>query len=587
MVFAILLATLVLFVWGRWRYDLVALASLLAVYLAGLVPAGQVFSGFAHPAVVTVAAVLVLSRGLLNAGVVDVLARRLARVSTRPEVQVAALTGIVTVSSGFMNNVGALALLMPVAVWMSRQAGRSPAFLLMPMAFGSLLGGLTTLIGTPPNLIIAGYRAEVTGTPFGVFDFTPVGAGVALAGLALIALAGWRWVPERPGQVPAGEVFHLEDYITEMKVTEGSRAVGRQLRELTEQVERERELTVLGLVRGDLHVPSASSSERVQAGDTLIVEADLEEIRYLMDTLGLELAAGGQALRAAAAAGEIEVAEAVIATDSPMVGESAVSLRLRRNFGVNLLAVGRQGQRISGRLAGIRFAAGDIVLLQGSPAALREALSSLKCLPLASRGLRLDRPARVGTAAGVFAVAIAASALGALPVQVAFPAAALAMVLVGLVPLGEVYASIDWPIIVLLGSMFPLGHALESTGGAQLVATLLLQLGGSLPPTAGLTLLLVGTMLLSNVVNNAAAALLAAPIAIGLSQGLGLSADPFLMAVAVGASCAFLTPVGHQSNALVMAPGGYRFGDYWRLGLPLSLLVAAVAVLLIPVFWPF
>ncbi|MCR4400575.1 MAG: SLC13 family permease, partial [Syntrophomonadaceae bacterium] len=351
MVFAILLATLVLFVWGRWRYDLVALASLLAVYLAGLVPAGQVFSGFAHPAVVTVAAVLVLSRGLLNAGVVDVLARRLARVSTRPEVQVAALTGIVTVSSGFMNNVGALALLMPVAVWMSRQAGRSPAFLLMPMAFGSLLGGLTTLIGTPPNLIIAGYRAEVTGTPFGVFDFTPVGAGVALAGLALIALAGWRWVPERPGQVPAGEVFHLEDYITEMKVTEGSRAVGRQLRELTEQVERERELTVLGLVRGDLHVPSASSSERVQAGDTLIVEADLEEIRYLMDTLGLELAAGGQALRAAAAAGEIEVAEAVIATDSPMVGESAVSLRLRRNFGVNLLAVGRQGQRISGRLA--------------------------------------------------------------------------------------------------------------------------------------------------------------------------------------------------------------------------------------------
>jgi len=585
-VFAILAGALVLFVWGRWRYDLVALAALVLVFVAGFIPAEEVFLGFGHPAVVTVAAVLVLSRGLLNAGVVDVLSLHLGRVGTRPVAQVATLTGIVILCSGFMNNVGALALLMPVAIWMSRQSGRSPSLLLMPLAFGSLLGGLITLIGTPPNIIIAMYRAEAGLSAFGMFDFAPVGAVTAVIGLVFIALIGWRLTPRRDGQSAPEELFEIEDYISEVIVPEEARLVGQTIYHLTSAMEKESEATVVGLIRGERHIAAPSWYEVIQPGDILMVEAAPEDLKTLIDEQGLSLAECKGDCKATLGSDDIRLMEAVITSDSPLPGKTATSTHLRRNFGVNLLAIARRGRRLERRLGQTEFVVGDILLLQGSDESLQSMLKSFKCLPLAERGLRIGQPRKVVLALAIFVAAMALSALNLLPVQIAFTAAAVLMIVVDLVPLGDIYESIDWPVIVLLGAMFPLGHALESTGGAQLIAEQLLLLSAHLSPMATLAVIMGGTMLLSNVVNNAAAAVLMAPIAITLARGLEVSVDPLLMSVAVGASCAFLTPVGHQSNALVMAPGGYRFGDYWRLGLPLSVLVIIAAIPLIYYFWP-
>lgn len=585
-VFAILAATLVLFVWGRWRYDLVAAAALLAVFLAGLVPAERAFLGFGHPAVITVAAVLVLSRGLLNAGVVDALSRSLERVGSRPTLQVATLTGIVVLCSAFMNNVGALALLMPVAIWMSRQSGRSPSLLLMPLAFGSLLGGLITLIGTPPNIIIALYRAESGAPPFGMFDFAPVGAPVALAGLLFITFLGWRLTPHRGTPSSPEELFEIEGYISELVVPDDSSFVGKTIFHLTKEMEKETDAIVVDLVRDDHHMPAPPWHEVIEAGDVLMVEVAPEELKVLVESFGLELVVAKDHHPTTLGEGEVRLVEAVIVADSPLVGRTAAELSLGRDHGINLLAIARRGRQLHRRLRRTEFIVGDIVLLQGADRALKAMVKEFRCLPLADRGLRIGQPRRIMLASGIFAAAIALSALDLVPVQIAFTGAAVAMVLASVVPLKEIYDSIDWPVIVLLGAMFPLGHALESTGGAQLIADALLRLSHGASPMVVLALLMVGTMLLSNVVNNAAAAVLMAPIAITLAGGMAVSVDPLLMAVAVGASCAFLTPVGHQSNALVMAPGGYRFGDYWRFGLPLSVLVTVVAVPLIHHFWP-
>ncbi len=607
-VFGVLAATLVLFVWNRWRYDLVALAALLACALTGVVPAEEVFAGLGHPAVISVAAVLVLSRGLLNGGVVDSVARRLMQVGERPWAQVAALTGIVALSSGFMNNVGALALFMPVAIWMSRQSGRSPSYLLMPLAFGSLLGGTLTLIGTPPNLIIAGYRAEAGEAPFGMFAFLPVGAAVTVAGVLFIALLGWRLVPRRQEQEGNGDLFEISAYLTEVRVPEGCKYAGRTLHALIGAVQDEADVQVIALIRGDERQRMPSTYEVLREGDILLVEADSDSLKALLDVTGVELAAdveeqenkardeqeaAEQAVEQEKAEknhksrhGELTLAEAIVSPGSMLVGTSASGLDLRERHGVNVLAVARQGQRLRQRLGEIRFAAGDILLLQAREDALQSSLNSLGCLPLASRGLSITTPRNVMLASAIFAITLASIAFGLLPAATALVTGALVMILVGLIPLGRIYESIDMPVIVLVAAMLPVGQALETTGGSQLIADALLELGQSLPAAATLALLMVAVMLISNVVNNAAAAVLAAPVAISLARGMDASVDPFLMAVAIGASCAFLTPIGHQSNTLVMAPGGYRFGDYWRLGLPLSILVVLCAVPAILWIWP-
>ena len=572
-VFLVLAAALVLFVWGRWRYDVVALLAMLAV------------AGFGHPAVITVAAVLVVSRGLQNSGVVDYLAKAIFRVGEQPTAQVGALSSLVAGLSAFMNNIGALALLMPVAIRLARKHGRSPSFLLMPLAFASLLGGLITLIGTPPNIIIATFRAETGAEPFRMFDFAPVGLGVAVAGLIFVALAGWRLVPQRKAAASRDELFEIGDYITEVIVSADSALVGKRLRDIGGVTEAE--VVVIGLVRDKERQHAPSSFMKLKANDVLIVEADPEDLTELVDELGLELS-GSRKLGEAAlgSSNVISLMEAVVISHSPLIGRTARGLNLRWRYGVNLLGVARMGSRLRGRLRNIRFQAGDVLLLQGPTETFPETLSTLGCLPLAGRTLRLGRSRRPLHGLLIFGVALLLAAVGLLPIQVAFLGAVAAMLIGNILSLREAYESIDWSVIVLLGAMIPVGQALESSGGADLIANGVLAAASQLPPVMMLIIVLVGTMFLSDLVNNAAAAVLMAPIAIAVANGIGASVDPFLMCVAIGASCAFLTPIGHQSNTLVMGPGGYQFGDYWRMGLLLEVIITVVAIPLIMLFWP-
>lgn len=583
-IFGILLLTLVLFIWGRWRYDVVSLLALLAATIAGLVPWDHAFLGFGHPAVITVAAVLVASRGLQNSGVVDVMAGWLSRAGESPTRQVASLTGLVAVLSGFMNNVGAMALLMPASIRMAIKGGNPPSILLMPLAFGSLLGGLLTLIGTPPNIIVSAYREEHLGAPFKIFDFAPVGAGVLVAGLLFIWLIGWKLTPRRKAPSSREDLFEIENYLTEVLVPEGSKLAGKSLQEVREASKAE--FQVLGLLRGETRFASPSVFHPLLPGDILLVESDAEVLKTFLAATGFELAVGKKLGEDLLRSEEMGVSEAVVKTDSLLIGRTARSLNMRWRYGVNLVAVARHGARLQERLGRIRFQAGDVLLLQGPKEFLPEVLSTIGCLPLAERGLRLGQPKRIVLSVGIFGSAILAVAAGLLPVQGAFVAAAVAMVMSGLLTLREAYDSIDWPVIVLLGGLIPVGGALESTGGAELISSAMLAVLSSYSSVVILTALLIWTMILTNIVNNAAAAVIMSPIALNSANFLGSSPDPFLMAVAIGSSCAFLTPIGHQSNTLVMGPGGYHFGDYWRLGLPLSCVAALAAIPLILWFWP-
>lgn len=582
--FVILGLTFAALAWGRLRYDLVALLALLAGVTAGVIEADGAFAGFGHPAVITVGAVLVLSQGFQRSGLVDWISGHLLRVGGSLPVLVLVLTGGVAGISGFMNNVGALALLLPVALRVARVHGHAPSRLLMPLAFGSLLGGLMTLIGTPPNIIISAYRAGRDGEPYGMFSFLPVGGGVTIAGVAFLALLGWRLAPRRQGQASPDELFETAEYISELEVVEGAKAQGWTLQELADACGDP--LPVVAVLRGEQRRPAHAFRGVLRTGDVLLVEAEPAELKAIEDKTGFTLAGSRRFAGRLAEAEDLQIVEAVVRPESPLIRRTVAQLRLLDRHALHLLAVARDGARLKQRLRDVRFQAGDVLLLQGDEREMSENLPELGCLPLAGRDLALGRPRRLLAPVVVFGGALLAMLVGGVPVAVALTAGAVAMVLAGVLPLRDAYRGIDWPVIVLLAAMMPLGQALETSGGAQQIADGLLRMAGGWPPAVALALLFLITLLLSNVINNAAAALLMAPIADRLAAGLGVSMDPFLMAVAVSASCAFLTPIGHQSNTLVLGPGGYRFGDYWRVGLPLTGVVMLTAVPLILWVWP-
>lgn len=599
----ILAATFGLFLWGRWRHDMVAMGALLASVIAGLVPGSDAFAGFGHPAVITVACVLVLSSGLQSSGAVDRLTRLALPKSAGPLVTTAALTGLGALLSGFMNNVGALALLMPVALQLAARQGLPPGKVLMPLAFGSILGGMTTLIGTPPNLIVASFRAAATGEGFGMFAFTPVGAAVALAGIVFVVLCS-RWlVPTR--ERSGAEGFETGAYLTEARIAEGSKAIGMTLMEI-EAVLAEADAQVIGLIRDEARIAAPSPYRETRQGDILVIEAEPEGLASALSALGLTLEEavppaespapankGDPDAQSAQAAPEkairskdVLLMELVVLPRSRFVGRSASDMQLRRGLGINLLAVSRQGRRSTSRLRAMSIRAGDVLLMQGTAEALQDFAQRFDCVPLAERALRIPDARQALTAGGIMALAVAVAATGLLPAAVAFAAGVLAFMALRIVPPRSVYTTVDWPVVVLLGALIPVASAMASSGAAELVARLLLQDIAQGDPVVALALILVVTMTLSDFMNNAATAAVMAPIALTSAAQLGASADPFLMAVAIGASCAFLTPIGHQNNTMILGPGGFRFGDYWRLGLPLEAIVVAVAVPLLLLAWP-
>lgn len=605
---SLLAAVFGLFLWGKLRHDLVAVLALLAATLAGQVSMSGAFAGFASPATVTVALVLIVSRGLVNSGAVNIIARRLLPPLESPTAHVGALSGVAGALSSFMNNVGALAMLMPAALQSAAKAARSPSVLLMPLAFGSILGGMVTLIGTPPNIIIASIREQMTGEPFAMFDFTPVGGVIALTGIAFVALIGWRLVPQgSENRTTASDLFDIENYVTEAKIPAGHELVGKELRDL-DAVVLEQDAVILGITRGDRRIDPAARRRRLRQDDVLLIEAGPDALNATLSALNLrppspksedektEGKAAEDAARPDAEATkrrpallrspDVAIAEAVVQPRSRLNGRTGNELNLRSTYGINLLAIARQGSPLRGRLGTFRFRTGDVLLLEGEPDRLGQIISTLGCLPLAERSIQGSKIHTAWLAMGIFGASIAATTLGLMSFPVALTIAVLAMVLINIVPARELYDGIDWSVVVLLGAMIPVGQAMQDSGTTIVIAQTISRLVSGYPAYVALAVVLVLTMTLSDIINNAATAVVMAPISVGIAEQLGVNSDSFLMAVAIGASCAFLTPIGHQNNALIMGPGGYRFGDYWRMGLPLEILIVAVAIPMLLWIWP-
>lgn len=581
--FSLLALVFVFLVWGRWRYDLVAFMALLAGIMAGVVPVDDGFSGFGHPATVIIALVLIVSRGLSNSGVVELLARYVVDSSRRLAAHVAVMSSLASVLSALMNNVAALALLMPVDTQAARKADRSPALSLMPLSFASILGGMITLIGTPPNIVIAEIRNDTLGDPYRMFDFAPVGIACAAVGVAYVTLIGWRLLPgERREADSSRELFEIADYIAELKVSESSGVTGKRVRDL-DDIAAESGIEIIGLTRQGKRAPGFARIEEVHAGDILVVEGRPEHIEDALGNLGLEYIGTGE--------GQLEeedlaLQEVVVPEGSSLAGRSASSFRLLYRYGVALVGVSRHGKRFRENVRSLTLGAGDVLLLLGAGESVDDTIARLGLLPLKDRGQRVIQRDKAWLAVGLFAVAIAAAGVGLIYLPIALGMVAALYVILNIVPLREVYESIEWPVIVLLGCMIPIGGALQTTGGTTLIANGIVDVASGFSPAVVMALLFVVTMTLSDVMNNTATAVIAAPVAIEVAHRLDVNPDAFLMTVAVAASSAFLTPIGHKNNTLIMGPGGYRFGDYWRMGLPLEVLIIAVGVPMILVVWP-
>lgn len=576
--FGLVLAGLI---WGRFRYDLVAFTALIGGVLLGVVPPENAFAGFGNTATIVVALVLVLTAGLSRSGAVDMIARTIIDGGRGLRLHIGIMGAVGAAFSAFMNNVAALSLLMPVELHAARRAGRPVGRSLMPLSFATILGGLVTLIGTPPNIVVSGYRRSVTGQGFSMFDFTPIGAACAVLGVAFIALIGWRLIP--PSKNPDSTTpMTVEDYVTEMIVTAKSKAIGQMVRDLDPIVE-EQDCVVLGLVRKNTILPGRARRETVVEGDMLVVQGSPDGLNGLAGALALNFQ--GKAGEVAALSSEMALAEAVITSGSKLVGRSSNDAQIQRGFGLSLLGISRNGKMIKQRIRRTALRAGDVLLLLGPSERIDTALSRMGCLPLAGN-LAVVRHEKAWATLAIFATAVTSAALGILDLPIAFGAAAIAFVLLDILPVRELYDSIEWPVIVLLAALIPLGTALDDTGGTALIAGGIAGLTSALPAWVALAVILIVTMTLSDVLNNTATAVVSAPIAYELARVMGVNPDAFLMAVAIGASCAFLTPIGHQNNMLILGPGGYAFSDYWRLGLPLEILICLISIPLLLIVFP-
>lgn len=578
--FAVIGGMMAMFVWNRLRYDLVALLGLLIAVACGVVPVEEAFAGFSDPVVIIVASVLVISAGVGKSNLIGRIIRRLQPYMRTTGGQVFVLTCGVTIMSAFMKNIGALAIFLPIAVQVARRSGTAPSKLLMPMAFGSLIGGLVTLVGTSPNILVSRVRSELLGVPFGMFDFAPVGLGVVAAGLAFLSV-GWRLFPgERRAQASAAAAFEVQPYLFEAVLPATSPLIKKTVADL--EAIGEGNVVVAAIIREKDRRSIPTKSSTLHADDILVLQGDPHTLRTIVEEGRLHL--GGKPTKDERR-GNVGVVEAVVMRNSPLVGCASTELRLRDRHGVSLIAISRQGQAITTHLRDVRFYAGDVLVLQGDLDDMPETLKNLDCLPLVDRATGLGRRRQELLPLILVALAMVSVALNLIPVTAAFFGAAVLVVLFGVLTLREAYDAIELPILVLLACLIPISDAISSTGGAELIASGLAVAAAALPPVGAVSLALVAAMALTPFLNNAATVLIMAPVGASLAGKLGLHAEPFLMAVALGAACDFLTPIGHQCNTLVMGPGGYRFGDYWRLGLPLSIIVIVVGTVLIPLFW--
>ena len=621
----IIITTFALFVWGRWRYDIVSLVALFTLVLIDKIlgdnssqlieDPSQAFMGFGHPAVLTVATVLIISRALQNSGVVDLITRSVKPFINNQIAHISSLSGVIAILSAFMNNVGALALMLPVTLKTAWEQKRSPSILLMPIAFASILGGMITMIGTPPNIIIANLRKEqqqqilskaladansqaaaylehlniikesYVPAAFGLFDFTPVGGIIAILGVCFVAFVGWRLVPKENQKAASSDsLFSLDEYVTELRFPKGSSLIGESIGQVNKLTGDK--LTLIRYIDKNGKAIAVNPNNKIKENDQFLAMADPSDLKGMMDEYDLRLTKEMRYRIDSLKDENTTFIEVVVSPESPLLGRGRSYLRRRSSNHLILMAVARQDKPIHKRLGKVKFRVGDVLLLQGPEKEFKSVITLLDLLPLAEREIEVGVFSKVSYAILIFTASILLSILSIVPTTVAFVGAILAYIFSGILPIRDLYKNIDWPIIVLLGAMIPLSNALQSTGTTTLIADQVVSLTNGLPTWSIVALVMVITMFMSDIINNAATAMIMAPISVGIAISLGVNMDPFLMSVAIGASCAFLTPIGHQCNALILGPGGYRFSDYWRMGLPLELIIVIVGTPLILYFWP-
>lgn len=580
---ATLAAMMALFLWGRFRYDVTAIIALLGALAVGVVKPADAFKGFADDIVIIVGSALVISAAVQRSGMIEVALDFVSRRARSLRAQLLVLTTAVGISSSLVKNVGALAMLMPAAFQMAKKDDRSPSVFLMPMAFASLLGGLMTLVGTSPNIIVSRVREEMTGQPFGMFDYFPTGFGLLIVGLIFLRF-GYRLLPRDRRAAPTmGEALNISGYVTEASVREGSAAIGKTIAEFSER--HEGQVAVMSVLRGGMR-GTVHPGIRLREDDVLILSGEPDALERVIARDRLVLTGEGEEMGSGDDDDDIGVIEAVVTTESALIGRTAGRLSLRDRFGVNLIAISRAGEHLTAKIGQIVLQAGDVIVLQGPVSLLPDRLAQLGALPLAARPLRLGRSKRGWLPIAILAVAMATTAAGLVPVAVAFFAAAGVIIVTGALPVADAYEAVEWPILIMLGALIPVSESLQTTGASDIIATGLSQVAATLPPWGAVALILVAAMAVTPFLNNAATVLVMAPIAAVFAHDLGYRPEAFLIATAVGAGCDFLTPIGHQCNTLVFGPGGYRFSDYARLGAPLSLLIVLVGTPLIIWTWP-
>jgi len=580
-VIAILGGALIFFIKDRWRYDVIALLTMIIIMIIGILPYETVLANFGHPVVIIVGSMFIISHALVRSGFIDSIVTRLPFLYTRPFAALLFLILTVTILSGFINNIGALAMVIPIALIIAKKNRVPVAFFLLPLAFASHLGGYLTMIGTPRNILISDYRLSATGSPFAMFDFLPVGSVIAITGVIFIAFYAWRFLPRRSPYERGDDIDRA--FVTEVKMLEKSQLCDIPVKKM--RLKMKESISLLQIFRND-QVMYYEDNSLIHEGDVMQIAGTEDDLTAFVEKYKLQLTGQRSVERYITNNDDYTTLEVVVPPYARLAGKMWSELSLPERFGTNFIGLFRKTFRNHILLANTKLIGNDILLLQGRRESLMSTVEKLGLIPIADSEVNLGRSRTAVITALIVVVAIILATLNWSPLPILFLSTVAILVGSGLISLKQAYESIEWPVLILLAGMISLGMALEVSGATDTLAQTLLLLSNYLSPVWLLGTVLIVSMLLSDFINTTAATVIMAPIAIVIASTIGVSVDPFLMAVAVGVSSAFLTPVGHESNAFVMQKGGYRFSDFTKMGLPLELLIIATALPMILYVWP-
>ena len=585
LVLTILGLAILFFATGWLRMDMVSLLILLSLPLLGLISAEQAFSAFSNPAVITVAAMFVLSSAIANTGITAHLGRWILGFAEQNEVKLILSIMILTaISSAFINNIGAAAVLLPMVTGIAKKTEIPASRLLMPLAFGSLVGGVCTLIGTPPNILINALMLEYSGEQFSMFDFTPIGLILIIISTIYMLLIGRRLLPNNP-PASISQLNQVKAYVSDILIPPSSSFIGKSL--FATGLESNFHLKIRSLMRDQLKITAPRKSILLKAGDILFVEGEPEQLLKLKKNRDIEVVAEDKSKPTTDSSDTARVVEVALTPTNELVGRTLREVHFRDTHGLNVLAIWRRGEPVVKRVDHVVLKFGDLLLIEGAESKILHLADKHDFLLLGGIKPEPYLPTKGPIALLIMFGIILLATSGILSIMHSATIGAVLMIFSRCISLSDAYESIHWPVIMLIAGTLPLGMAMETSGASDLLAEQMTNLAGPYGPWVTLSVLFFVTMLLTCVMSNAATAVLLAPIAFDLSVRFAVNPQPFFMAVALASSTCFMTPVSHQSNALVLGPGGYHFIDYLKVGTPLNLLVWICATVLIPLIFPF